>query len=544
MTVTVDRSLVETQYQDGSVAILFGPDNIAPTDPLFAAPASGDFRLKPGSSAIGLGAMAASASSGTPDVADQATEVAPVITTQAGLERLAPALVRGEDFMGFPEAFNRYYTDTGWTPTRTVYVSPDGGGDGTARETPASAVDTLGAVQPGTIVYFTSGNYPGGLELTKETGGTYDQPVVLYGERNPDGSPAVVIDCAVGKRQACINLEGADYVAVDGFELVGGKHGVRSVGLGYKASEHARGVGVLNSIGHDQDFDPFFSGQSDWAVWEGNTAYGAGKGDGHGLYISNGSDWNIVRQNETYSNHSSDFQINASPNEMCRDEGIALDDPLCDAYAGEGEGGQGASDYFLVEANHFHDGLGPGANFTSVRRSLIRNNIFGPQARHNVSFWQETDNPKLGSSDNRILHNLFITTGRHGVQFTAYSTRNHFINNVILGIAIDGTTVSANPEALLLEVDDTIGDNVYRGNLYVSGRLEGREPSAEEMVRADFSPGWFQRFPTAISHNPADFAPTAEAPFLGIGILLPDAPADRTGVARRGRADLGPIGAP
>ena len=97
--------------------------------------------------------------------------------------------------------------------------------------------------------------------------------------------------------------------------------------------------------------------------------------------------------------------------------GSPFNDPRCDAYAGTGEGGRGASDYFLVDANYFHHSeVGP--NFTSVRRSIIRNNIFGPQTRHNVSFWQETNNPKLGSSDNKIVHNLFITTERHGVQFS------------------------------------------------------------------------------------------------------------------------------
>ena len=32
---------------------------------------------------------------------------------------------------------------------------------------------------------------------------------------------------------------------------------------------------------------------------------------------------------------------------------------------------------------------------SSVRRSVVRNNIFGPQERHNATFWQQTDNPKL-----------------------------------------------------------------------------------------------------------------------------------------------------
>ncbi len=225
--------------------------------------------------------------------------------------------------------------------------------------------------------------------------------------------------CCSSGRQTCFNLEGADYVAVDGFELIGGRYGVRAIGAGYAASEHSRGIAVIDCKGHDQDRDPFFSGQADWAVWERNVAYGAKAGDGHGIYLSNGGDWNIVRYNETYGNVSSDFQINADPDSTCKEVGIPFNDPRCDAYAGTGEGGQGASDYFLVDSNYFHHGAatGSGANFTSVRRSVIRNNIFGFYPRHGVSFWQETDNPKLGSSDNKILHNLFITTGRHGVKF-------------------------------------------------------------------------------------------------------------------------------
>ena len=101
----------------------------------------------------------------------------------------------------------------------------------------------------------------------------------------------------------------------------------------------------------------------------------------------------------------------------------------------------------LVDGNYFHDSLGPGPNFTSVRRSIIRNNIFGPQARHNVSFWQETDNPKLGSSDNKILHNLFLTRERQGVQFINGSTRNAFVNNLLIGLGTDGGQAAANPKA-------------------------------------------------------------------------------------------------
>ena len=498
------------------------------------------------------GAPAASPAEAPARAATQETAQSPEPRRSAGpdLADLAPtdpakaAVARGATYMGFPERFNRYYTDPTWTPSRTVYVSPNGKGDGATRETPMPVRAAVAAARPGTRIHFLRGAYQGCFEFTKENSGTYDDPVVLFAERNEDKSLGVKIACCSSGRQTCFNFEEADYIAVDGFEVAGGRFGVRAVGAGYAASQHSRGIAVLDCKGHDQDSDPFFSGQVDWAVWERNVAYGAKSGDGHGIYLSNGGDWTIVRFNETYGNVSSDFQINADPNSTCKGAGVDFADPRCDAYAGTGEGGQGASDYFLVDGNYFHHGLGPGANFTSVRRSVIRNNIFGPQARHNVSFWQETDNPKLGSSDNKILHNLFITTGRHGVKFENNSTRNEFANNVILGVRVSGGKATANPSALLMEVDDTVGENVYRANLYVSGKIEGRDPGEGETAVAEFSASWFAAFPTAVNHDPNGFRPSPEAPFLGKGMLSPDAPADRNGRARPAEVDLGPIEVP
>ena len=102
---------------------------------------------------------------------------------------------------------------------------------------------------------------------------------------------------------------------------------MRAIGAGYAASQHSRGIAVIDCNGHDQDSDPFFSGQADWAVWERNVAYGAKKGDGHGIYLSNGGDWNIVRFNETFGNVSSDFQINADPASTCKEVGHPVQRP-------------------------------------------------------------------------------------------------------------------------------------------------------------------------------------------------------------------------
>src|SRR6185503_10776359 len=121
---------------------------------------------------------------------------------------------------------------------------------------------------------------------------------------------AVRIECCGDDRATCFNLEAADYVAIDSVEVVGGQYGVRAVGEDFPADQHQVGVAVLRSIGHDQSNDPFFTGQSDWFVIEGIIAHGAGNDDGHGIYLSNGGDWLIVRDSELYGNSSSDFQIN------------------------------------------------------------------------------------------------------------------------------------------------------------------------------------------------------------------------------------------
>ncbi len=547
ISVKVETSMAQTSYADESVTINFAAGNIAPSDPLFNAQEAGDFGLRAGSPAAGMGAMNDGGSPGVEAAAQQADNFNPVAS---GTSRRAakasvgePAARRGAMYMGFQEKFNRYYTDPAWTPAAQLFVSPDGGGDGTARELPMEAGAALAAARPGTLIYFLRGAYSGGLELSKDLSGTYDNPIVLLAEPSEDGGLGVQMNCDAGARKSCFNLEGADNIAIEGFEFVGGAYGVRAVGLGFEASRHSHGIAVIGNTGHGQEKDPFFSGQSDWNVWEGNLAYGAKAGDGHGIYISNGSDWNIVRSNNIHSNASSGFQINADPNSTCGEEGIAFDDPLCDAYAGEGEGGRGASDYFLVENNYVHhNSVGP--NFTSVRRSIIRNNIFGLQSRHNSSFWQETDNPKLGSSDNLILHNLFVATQKHGVQFANNSIRNTFANNVILGVQAAGGGVAADKDALLLGIGEDSSENSFVTNFYGSGRMEGRSRGDGELTHPDVSLDWFIKFPVEINDDVQGFQPSSASPYLNSGLPAGEAARDWNNVIRSGAVDLGPFEIP
>jgi len=454
-----------------------------------------------------------------------------------------PLVPRGADYMGSSERFNRYYTDRAWSATRTVWVSPSGGGSGASRGMPTDVDTAFADARPGDRITFIRGTYAGCYELDSSQSGTYNAPIVLYAERNGDGSRGVQINCCGTGRQTCINLEAADYVAVDGFEAIGGNYGVRAVGGGYDAPSHQVGVAVLDCHGHGQYRDPFFTGQSDWAVFERSIAHDSGVGDGHGFYLSNGGDWNIVRYNETFDTASSDFQINADPISTCSDVGILYDDPQCDGSARDGLG-QGVSEFITLDGNHFHHSNSQGPNFTSVRNSVFRNNVFGFATRHGTSFWQETNNPRLGSSDNIVHHNLFIgTNSRELVQFIVDSGRNDVRNNVFVGISWSGSTPVANPSTQLVFVDGTTDSNTYAGNYYIAGRLVGRSVEADERSNATFDPSWFSAFPemASVAVDVHVFIPAVGAPFRALGTLLTGTTLDLDGQGRTAPVDLGPF---
>lgn len=461
-----------------------------------------------------------------------------------------PAVKRGAPYGGFVEEFNRYYTDRAYKPAKTIYVSPFANGNGASPTSPTSPKSALASAQPGTQIVFQKGIYAGCFGLDGG-GGTYDAPIVLVSEKNPDGSRGARIQCCNNGRMSCFNFEGASYVAIDGFELHGGKYGVRAVGGDYAATQHSKGIAVMNTLMDMQRFDGVLTGASDWDVFENNVVSNSGEADGHGIYLSNGSDYNIVRNNDLYGNEGATFQINADPLSTC--EGGTAND-ACDGIAGAGEGGRGASDFMLVENNYFHHGTAQGSNFTSVRYSVVRNNVFAAWGRHGVSFWSETAdpsdkqlyNPRLGSHHNRVHHNLFVSTNdRHMLQFINNSHSCDVRNNLFVGMTVSSNKVAARPTAIWMETDETTKNVTFENNVYIAGKFDGRAaPGPTETARQDLNPAWFAKLPTALPSTVSDFQPKPGAPFLDKAPRLPSVAFDRDGKPRGNPADVGPFEIP
>jgi hypothetical protein len=152
---------------------------------------------------------------------------------------------------------------------------------------------------------------------------------------------------------------------------------------------------------------------------------------------------------------------------------------------------------------------------------VVRNNIFGPYARHGVSFWQETDLPSLGSSSNLVEGNLIIGSKpwSHAIQFIRHANNNRVTGNILLGL--DWGAARTDPEIPLVELDEDSTGNHFTENIYVGGHAEHPPEDFAAQRIGSFSPTWFARFPDTGPATPGDWTPSEEAPFNRLGGWTP-----------------------
>ncbi|MDA8016746.1 MAG: right-handed parallel beta-helix repeat-containing protein [Thermoanaerobaculia bacterium] len=282
----------------------------------------------------------------------------------------------------------------------TFHVAPPPAGSdthpGTQGEPWATLQHAADSVAAGDTVIVHEGDYVG-MQIV--VSGTAGSPIAFRAASGE--TPRIVADNA--STPDGINIEGADHIVIEGFQIDGrGRAGIRAV-----LCEHVTIRG--NSFDLNQRWG-VFTGFCDDLLIEGNSA--SRSIEEHGVYVSNSGDRPIIRGNRLFDNAANGVHMNG-------DASLGGDGVISDA---------------LVENNLiFGNGAsgGSGINCDGVQNSLIRNNLIYDTHASGISLYRiDGGQPSNG---NRVFNNtiLVASDGRWGINVRDGSSGNSIKNNII-----------------------------------------------------------------------------------------------------------------
>ncbi|MBN1434756.1 right-handed parallel beta-helix repeat-containing protein [Candidatus Fermentibacterales bacterium] len=304
---------------------------------------------------------------------------------------------------------------SGVSESATYYVSPDGN-DAWSGTSPDSAFASFqhaaDIVLADDSVIGLDGDYAG---FDLRTSGTQSAPIVFH---CPGGS--VWIDAENPVTPDGINIEGADWVTVSGFNVTGiDRNGIRAALGGHITitgcyCEHCYERGIFTAF-------------VDHAVIEENECcYST---DEHGIYHSNSGDYPSIRFNRCHHNNACGIHMNG------------------DLSAG----GDGTISFATVEGNTVWEngagGGGSGINCDCVVESDFFNNLLYGNHASGISLYRIDG--ASGSTGNRVFNNTVVqpSDGRWCININTGSTDNRLLNNILLNahswrgsIAIDASS--------------------------------------------------------------------------------------------------------
>lgn len=206
-----------------------------------------------------------------------------------------------------------------------------------------------------------------------------------------------------------INLERADYVVIDGFNVANmPRAGVRSVG---SVAAKSRFVTIRNVTADNNGVWGIFTGHVDDLLIEHNKT--SRSDDEHGIYVSNSGDRPIIRFNMIWDNHANGIHMNGDLS----------------------EGGDGIISGALVEGNIIYGngvGGGSGINMDGVTNSRIVNNLVFDTHASGISLYRIDGGAP--STNNVVVNNTVHvgTGGRWALNIQDGSTGNKAYNNILL----------------------------------------------------------------------------------------------------------------
>ena len=285
-----------------------------------------------------------------------------------------------------------------WGDLFFVSTTGDDLGLGTATDPWRTLQNAANTVNPGDTVTVQPGQYTG-FEL--QTSGTANSPILFQAEAG------VVINAPNARTPDGINLEGASYVTIDGFEVVGvPRAGIRAVG---SPDDHSQFVTIRNNRADQNGRWGIFTGYSEDLLIEHNET--SRSADEHGIYVSNSADRPTLRHNVSWGNNASGIQLNA-------------DGTLP---------GDGVITGALLANNRVYDNGqsgGAGLNLDGVQDSRIENNLLYRNHSTGIALFRIDGSD--GSKRNEIVNNTVVnaTDGRWAITITDGSTDNTLLNNI------------------------------------------------------------------------------------------------------------------
>ncbi|HEY8505387.1 MAG TPA: FG-GAP-like repeat-containing protein [Gemmataceae bacterium] len=279
----------------------------------------------------------------------------------------------------------------------TYYVAPGGSdaADGSASAPWATLQRAADAVAAGDTVIVRAGTYAG-FDLSAD--GTAAAPITFRAE------PGVVVNAPNPRTPDGINLEGADYVVVEGFTVTGvPRAGIRSV-----INHH---VTIRNNTADLNGRWGIFTGFSDDLLIENNVT--SRSQDEHGIYVSNSGDRPVIRGNLVWGNRANGIHMNGDAS----------------------QGGDGIISGALVENNVIRGngtGGGSGINGDGVQDSVFRNNLLYDNHASGISLYR-IDGAE-GAKNNLVVNNTIVMAAdaRWALNVRDGSTGNRVFNNILL----------------------------------------------------------------------------------------------------------------
>jgi parallel beta-helix repeat protein len=316
----------------------------------------------------------------------------------------------------------------------TFYVATTGadGAAGSATAPWRTLQYAAGHVSAGDTVIVRAGNYTG---FNVTTSGTAAAPINFHADAGVTINTPNPWNSNDG-----INLEGASYVIIEGFTVIGmPRAGIRAV-----TDNH---VTIRGNVCDQNNTWGIFTGFSDDLTIQGNIA--SRSATQHGIYVSNSGDRPVIRGNTVWGNAGSGIQLNADL----------------------GAGGDGIISSALVEGNTIYDNGrlgGSGINCDGVQNARIQNNLLYNNHASGISLFRiDGGGPSTGDV---VVNNtvLMASDARWALNIQNASTGDTAINNILYDLNISHGSIDISADSLPGFTSD---NNVVMNNFSTSGSI-------------------------------------------------------------------------